>query len=168
MKRGFTLIELLVVIVILGILIGLGSKGLRAAKVHAKKTQARVEISSIETAVKAYMNKYGKLPAADSYQGSSDTSDSVSLSRDTIAILTAQNTTENPAEIVFLEPQGSADDGIFLDPWGAQYLIVLDTDYDGQVQIRNHSLQRKVAVMSIGLYQLNGSSDQSNQITSWQ
>lgn len=167
MKRGFTLIELLVVIVIIGILIGLGSKGLRAAKINAKKAQARVEISSIETAVKAYVNKYGKLPAADSFQGSSDIADSVNLSRDIIAILTAQSTDENPAEMVFLEPQGQAGDGVFLDPWGAQYLIALDTDYDGQVQIQNHTLRRNVAVISSGLYHLNHASNTNDLIISW-
>ena len=168
MKRGFTLIELLVVIVILGILIGLGSKGLRAAKIHAKKVQARVEMSSIELAVKAYRNQYGKLPAEASLQGTSDISDSESLSRETVAILTAQNTTENPAEIIFLEPQGSARDGIFTDPWGVQYLIALDTDYDGQVQIQNHTLRRNVAVVSTGLYRLNDASNTNDLIISWQ
>lgn len=168
MKRGFTLIELLVVIVILGILIGLGSRGLRAAKINAKKAQARVEMSSIEIAVKAYQNKYGKLPAVDSFHGSSDVSDSEMLSRDTLAILTAQNTTENPAEIVFLEPQGSARDGTFLDPWGMQYLIALDTDYDGQVQIQKYTVPRKAAIISIGLYRMNGAANTNDLIISWQ
>ncbi|MDF7797859.1 prepilin-type N-terminal cleavage/methylation domain-containing protein [Pontiellaceae bacterium B1224] len=168
MKRGFTLIEMLVVIVILGILIGLGSKGFRAAKINAKRAQARVEMSSIETAVKAYQSKYGKLPASDSYQGRSDTPDSETLSRDTIAILSAQNEDENPAEMVFLQPQDSATDGTFLDPWGTQYLIVLDTDYDGQVQIRNHTLRRNVAVISTGLYYLNNDYDADDLIFSWE
>lgn len=168
MQRGFTLIELLVVIVILGILIGLGSKGMRAAKINAKKVQARAEMSSIETAVKSYMNKYGKLPAEDSMQGHSDLLDSETQSRDTIAILSAHNSAENPAEMIFLDPQGSSSDGTFLDPWGEQYRMVLDTDYDGQIQIRNHILRRKVAVISIGLYQLNDSSDTNDLITSWQ
>lgn len=168
MKRGFTLIELLVVIVILGILIGLGSRGLRAAKINAKRAQARVEMSSIETAVKAYQHKYGKLPATDSYQGSSDTPDSETLSRDTIAILSAQNEEENPAEIIFIEPQDSAEDGTFLDPWGEQYLIVLDTDYDGQVQIQNHTLRRKVAVIATGLYRLNNDFDADDLVFSWE
>ena len=50
MKRnGFTLIELLVVIAILSILVTLGSKGLRSARISAKKAKAMVEMQAIET-----------------------------------------------------------------------------------------------------------------------
>ena len=169
MKRyGFTLIELLVVIVILSILITLGSKGLSRARVNAKKAQAMIEMKSIGTAVGAYMNKYGKLPVSDALQGASDLPADEESSKDTIKILTGLDVNENPAEMVFLDPQGNETDGTFKDPWGEQYLIVLDTDYDGEIRIENKVVRRKVALVSRGLYLLGNSSKTNDLIVSWQ
>lgn len=165
--RGFTLLELLVVIVILGILITLGSRSLRTAKMTAKKGQALVEIKSIETAIHAYFNKYGKLPALDSLQGGSDVRGSESESRETVAILTAENQVLNPAEMVFLETQGSAINGQFLDPWGSQYRIALDTDYDGYINTPLGQVRRKAAVFSLGFFEMNDSSNTNDYVTSW-
>ena len=167
-KNGFTLIEMLVVIAILAILVTLGSKGIRSVRISAKKAQAMVEMKSIETAIKAYLNKYGKLPVADSLQGGDDPEPDADFSRDTIAVLTAADTTLNPAEMVFLEFQGSATNGVFFDPWGEQYLIALDTDYDGEVGIYGETVRRKVAIVSEGLYQLKGAGSTNDLIKSWQ
>ncbi len=167
-KSGFTLIELLVVIAILAILITLGSKGLRAARISAKKAQAKVEMKSIETAIKAYMNKYGKLPIAGSLQGQPEPDFDIGFSTNTIAALTAENLTLNPAQVVFLEPQGNELGGIFLDPWGQQYIIALDTDYDNQVVIDGENVRRKVALRAIGLYELTGKGNTNSFINSWQ
>ncbi len=173
-KRGFTLIELLVVIVILGILITLGSKGLRAARLSAKKAQARVEASSIETAVKAYVNRYGQLPLAEFNEdltfALSDDSKSDSVSEALISTLTLAAGAEdelNAARVVFLEPQLGGEDGTFRDPWGYQYRVALDTDYDGQLLIEGETIRRKVAVASIGLYVENGGSDTNDLVATW-
>ncbi|MDF7826818.1 prepilin-type N-terminal cleavage/methylation domain-containing protein [Pontiellaceae bacterium B12227] len=168
-KDGFTLIELLVVIVILGLLLTLGSKSLRTARLSAKKAKALVELTSIETAVNAYHHKYGKLPAADSQQGSSDLDGgSDQESQDTIMILTAEDTLLNPVEMVFLEGQGASTNGVFVDPWGVQYKVLLDTDYDGRVVTPLGEVRSKVAVYSEGYYLLNGSAQTDDYITSWQ
>ena len=167
-KLGFTLIELLVVIVILGLLMTLGSKSLRAARLSAKKAQALVEAKSIETAIHAYHNKYGKLPAQDSLQGRTDLEGNETESQSTVAILTAEDQLLNPAEMVFLETQGSSANGAFMDPWGEQYKILLDTDYDGYVDTPHGPIRRKVAVYSDGLYILKGSANTNDYIISWQ
>lgn len=166
-KNGFTLLELLVVIVILGLLITLGSKSLRAVKRSAKRTKALVEIKSIETALNAYQNKYGKLPAPNILQGREDLEDGEEESQDTLAILMAEDSLLNPAQLVFLETQGSSVAGVFVDPWGSQYKILLDTDYDGFVDGPVGSIRRAVAVYSDGLYILMGSADTNDFILSW-
>jgi prepilin-type N-terminal cleavage/methylation domain-containing protein len=170
-KRGFTLIELLTVIVILGILITLGAKGLRSARIGAKKAQAMVEMKSIETAIKAYVNKYGKLPVDNDMQGESDPGSDAGFSMDTVAVLTAEDMTLNPAEMVFLEPQGTSTNGTFLDPWGEQYLIFLDTNYDGDLPVVcegiDETIRRKVAIVSVGLYLL-GDDSTNDLVKSWQ
>lgn len=172
MKRdGFTLIELLVVIAIIAILATLGSKVVRSARINAKKAQAQVEMQSIETAVKAYVNKYGKLPLDEDQQGKPEQKVDEVYSRNTILMLTG----DNPAAMVFLETPVEGDSqplGTFLDPWGEQYLVQLDSDYDGQVDIsidgRNETVRRKVAVISIGLYRLNRNSSTNDIVKSWQ
>jgi prepilin-type N-terminal cleavage/methylation domain-containing protein len=170
-KNGFTLIELLVVIVILSILITLGSKGLRTARISANKAQAMVEMKSIETAIKSYINEYGKLPVAASDQGTADPEASDSFSREIINILTGANTNDNPRELVFLEPQSArvaATNSAFFDPWGVPYQIMLDTDYDGEVDYDDTTLRRKVAIVSVGLYELRGTGNTNDIIRSWQ
>ncbi|MEE9369287.1 MAG: type II secretion system protein [Pontiella sp.] len=167
-KRGFTLIELLVVIAILAILITLGSKGLRNARISAKKAQAMVEMKSIETAIKAYISKYGKLPVIDALQGNPEPTFDAVFSQETIRILIGEDLTWNPAGMVFIEQQGSATNGVFLDPWGEQYLIALDTDYDGQVDFGQNTIRRKIALRADGLYKLGGEEDTNHQIKSWE
>jgi type II secretory pathway pseudopilin PulG len=55
-------VELLVVIVIIGILAGLITVGAAAALRHAKNTKIKAEISQIDTALRAYQQKYGSYP----------------------------------------------------------------------------------------------------------
>ncbi|MBT8489419.1 MAG: type II secretion system major pseudopilin GspG [Deltaproteobacteria bacterium] len=53
-NRGFTLIELMVVIVILGILAGLIIPRIMSRPEEARRSKARLQIESLETAVKLY------------------------------------------------------------------------------------------------------------------
>jgi prepilin-type N-terminal cleavage/methylation domain-containing protein len=167
-KRGFTLIELLVVIAILSILITLGSKGLRSARISARKAQAMTEMQSITTAIKSYINEYSRLPVESAKQGKDDPDPDEDLSREIISILTAENTTDNPRELVFLEPQSTTASDDFLDPWGEQYLIVVDTKYDGSIAYGDETIRRNVGVVSVGLYLLNDSANTNDIIRSWQ
>lgn len=168
--RGFTLIELLVVIVILGILITLGSKSLRSARISAKKAQAAVEIKSIETAVLSYFSKYGRLPSSDFNNDVKMYSDSDGNAAVISALTMAEEDDDlNPASIVFLDPQSGSNPFTYVDPWGYEYVIGLDTDYDGELLALDGTLlRRKVAVASVGLYEISGNSDTNDYVTSWQ
>ena len=159
-RKGFTLIELLVIIVILAILVTLGSKGLRSARLSAKKAQAQVEMQAIETAIKSYLSTYGKLPVTEMDQGATDPEPNEALSLEVIEILTAVNTNLNPRQIMFLDPQTASAkaDNVWRDPWGIPYQIVLDTDYSGTFEYADEIIRRKVGVVSIGLNSLSGAS----------
>jgi len=64
-SRGFTLIELMVVIVILGILAGLIVPKIIEKPTQAKQAKARIQIESLETALKFYKLDTGKYPTTD-------------------------------------------------------------------------------------------------------
>ncbi len=179
MKRsGFTLIELLAVLAVIAVLVTLGSRIVRSARLSARKAQAQVEMQAIETAVKAYLNRYGKMPsgrlvrqgAADIVFGYGDEASARDQSRAILSILTVaddSDAADNPSEIAFLEPQSVGRDGTFLDPWGEQYRIALDADYDGRIAIAGEELRRKVAVASVGLYLKTGSTATNDIVKSW-
>jgi len=64
-ENGFTLIELMVVLVILGILAGLIVPRIMGRPDEAKQLKARIQIESIETALKLYKLDNGSYPNTD-------------------------------------------------------------------------------------------------------
>jgi general secretion pathway protein G len=63
--RGFTLIELMVVIVILGILAGLIVPRIMGRPEEAKQLKAKIQIESLETALKLYKLDNGMYPSTE-------------------------------------------------------------------------------------------------------
>ena len=63
--RGFTLIELMVVIVILGILAGLIIPRIMGRPDEARRAKARIQIESLETALKLYKLDNGSYPTTE-------------------------------------------------------------------------------------------------------
>ena len=64
-QRGFTLIELMVVIVILGILAGLIIPRIMGRPDEARRAKARIQIESLETALKLYKLDSGRYPSTE-------------------------------------------------------------------------------------------------------
>ena len=64
-ERGFTLIELMVVIVILGILAGLIVPRIMGRPDEARRAKARIQLESIETALKLYRLDSGNYPTTE-------------------------------------------------------------------------------------------------------
>jgi len=63
--HGFTLIELMVVIVILGILVSFIAPRLMGRPDEAKQVKARIQMESLETAIKLYKLDSGIYPATE-------------------------------------------------------------------------------------------------------
>ncbi len=64
-ERGFTLIELMVVIVILGILAGLIIPRIMGRPDEARRAKARIQLESLETALKLYRLDNGNYPTTE-------------------------------------------------------------------------------------------------------
>ena len=72
--RAFTLVELLTVIAIIAILAALLLPALAVAKVHAQKTQARLQIQDIVTAIQNYDSAYSRMPISPAAQAAAGAS----------------------------------------------------------------------------------------------
>ena len=152
--HGFTLVELLTVIAIIAILMGLLFPAIGVVQNQARKAEAKAACVGIVTAVKAYNTEYGKYPnptasatapTTDVIVG--DTTGGGSVSNATLFnILRAKppGIPLNPRKIIFFEgkeasnqtvPKGGFNNpaGAFFDPWGAEYCVAIDMDYDNQL-----------------------------------
>lgn len=168
-QRGFTLIELLVVIAVLGILAGILLPAATGAIQKARVSQARSDLDSIVSAVKAFYGEYGRMPI-ESGNGKGDFSSADKP--EVIEALKADTTggkKVNPREIPFLDLR------IGKDPWGNDYVILLDCNFDDTIDkgtdttMLARDLKVKVAAYSKGR---NGKADghaakKSDDVTTW-
>jgi len=135
---GFTLVELLVVVSIIGLLVGLLAAGIPLAIEKGMTAKAKGETTAIVAAIKAYKQEYGKFPGDPSITNRLFSSNS---SPDTIKTLmkvlggdataTLNSEIANPKGVRFFE--GSKTDGTMADPWGGQYLVLVDSSETGSV-----------------------------------
>lgn len=64
-RRGFSLVELMVVIVIIGLLAGTVTVGIRSYLIRSKQNVARMEIAKICQAVESFYIEYDRYPSND-------------------------------------------------------------------------------------------------------
>jgi prepilin-type N-terminal cleavage/methylation domain-containing protein len=183
-RSGFTLIELLTVIAIIAVLMGLLFPAISSVKETARKTQAKNDVMQIVNAVKSYYAEYGKYPG----DAGSDTTYN-SNNNDLFNVLRAKETgsdLENPRQIVFMEvppvkdaatPRGGINSsGVFYDPWGTPYRVILDTDYNNTIANPysggNSNIDSGVLVLSLGKDKAGGTGTKGtgvaeDDVTSW-
>jgi prepilin-type N-terminal cleavage/methylation domain-containing protein len=149
-NEAFTLLELLVVIGVIAVLAGLLFPAAQSALDRAKKVQAKNDLIQIVTAVNAFYTEYGRYPidstittdAAATYGPAESTAENGDLMKDLEGIRNALNT----RKIVFISPPDARNQinprsgtntttGGYYDPWGSEYAIALDADYDNQVAL---------------------------------
>ena len=204
-NRAFTLIELLVVIAIIAILVGLLFPAFKAVQNQARQTQAKNDLTQIVNAVNAFYTEYGKYPVSGTVEitfgpGGTPT-DNEALFKELrgcpnpVTGSCANPATINTRQIVFISPpdvknaasprSGIGTDpsnkGRYFDPWGSNYVIRIDGDYNNQVgnpytaNAGANPLQLGVVALSLGLDQAGGvgsadknASTAADDVISWQ
>ena len=186
---GFTLIELLIVIGIIAILMGLLFPAFKGVQDQARRTQAKNDLTQIVNAVNAFYTEYGRYPttattdAAATYGPGGSTTENGGL----FSELRATSTTLNTRQIVFISPPDAKDQnnprsgiktstGGYYDPWGSEYAVALDADYNNQVANPYTSnagatpnLQNGVIAWSLGKDGVQGTDfNASDDVISWQ
>ena len=168
---AFTLIELLIVIVIIAILASVAFPVTALVMEQARKAEAKNEVTNLVNAIKMYELEYGKLPFQAGEGGESD------LEMDTfqdsiISVLAGYNVdglnprlkpfyegkTAKNADASNQKPAGGlfgSDEQLQLaDPWGNEYFITIDSNYDNVIQdlpgSDGEDVRQKVAVWTKG------------------
>ena len=162
-RKQFTLIELLIVIAIIGILAGLMFPAFSVVRNNARRSKANSECQGLKTAIILYETEFSCWPGevSGSKDGVLTSSEYIKMCK----VLTG----ENSKKMVCYEVGVGFDEnkGI-LDPWGRQYQVALDADYDNvltesSVQAvksvnsvngrSGQNLRSRVAVYSYGVYE---------------
>ena len=164
-QTGFTLVELLVVISIVGLLAGLMSVAIPRAMEAGKKAKVKGELTAIVAAVKAYKQEYGRFPGDPSKTNrlfsSNSSPDTIKtfmkvLSGDSTALLDSQ--VANPKGVRFFE--GAKTDGTMDDPWGGQYLVLVDSSETGSLSYTNAGSVVNLSLSVLGVcYGKDGKAD---------
>ena len=202
--NAFTLIELLVVIAIIAILIGLLFPTFNAVQNQARQTQAKNDLTQIVNAVNAFYTEYGKYPISTAIDttfgpgGNPTTNQALFTELRGCTAVTGSCpavATINTRQIVFMsapDVKNSASPrsgigtaagnlGQYFDPWGNNYVVRIDGDYNNQVanpytaNAGANPLQLGVIALSLGSDQSGGvgSADKnagtaSDDVISWQ
>ena len=203
-SHAFTLIELLVVIAIIAILIGLLFPAFKAVQNQAKQTQAKNDLTQIVNAVNAFYTEYGRYPVAACSPvndatfgpcGSPTTNETLFTELRGCTAITGSCpaiASINTRQIVFISPPDvknaasprsgigtTTGTGRYFDPWGNNYVVRIDCDYNNQVvnpyssNAGANPLQLGVVAWSLGLDGAGGSGDKNagtaaDDVISWQ
>ncbi len=134
-SRTFTLVEMLMVIAVIAVLMGLILPGINMAKEQAKKTRAKAEMNALKIAISQYEATYGYLPVKTGTDVRvNDTENEydrlIAFLSQTDKVGNTYKGTGNLRGIKLLDVNKS---GFYQDPWGENYWVVLDADYDGSI-----------------------------------
>ena len=141
--KAYTLLELLIVISIIATLAAIATPVSMSVMNQARTTECAQQMSNLITAMKGYKMEYGHIPIKTGLTETdllkTDSGDGINL----IKCLTGENNVsfKNPRGIVFFEPnytdtkKGGLDAITYAlyDPWGRPYEMLLDVNFDKEI-----------------------------------
>lgn len=188
-RRAFTLIELLVVITIIGILAAMAFPGAKGVLDKARKAGAQNQALQVRSAISAYYTEYRRYPIPGGSSGGESTLRSDNTLMD--ILLGAEGNKFNPRGIAFFagkKAKGGGSNakgglvmsgnggGFLVDPWGEQFYVIMDTDYNNRVVAPfsksgqsdgNNTVPDGVIVWSTGPDGRDGAAKEKDYITTW-
>ncbi len=186
-NRGFTLVELLVVIAIIAVLASAGFAAGNAAIQKARKTTALATATSIESAVNNFYTEYGSMPADGEADKVIDTKTDREFLKTLLGMTESANPPRNSRAVKFLNvregksnkngliyaPSGNDVTGLF-DPWGGSFQVMLDLDYNEQIQVQPKGSNtgktlngRRVAAWSDGADGVTATGKVGDDVITW-
>ena len=147
--KKFTLIELLVVIAIIGILAAILLPAISGSYKEAKKTKAKAVVNQIALACGAYFSEYGTNVTSATSEESFNITARYHLKGYEGSVLT------NWRGKRFFESKGDIK-----NPWGLDYFVIFDNDFDGEVVVLSSNIAGSVAVWTY--------TDDGELIKSWE
>ncbi len=166
-RSGFTLTELLMVMMVVTILYCISLSAIRAVDRAARKTAARAELKSIESAIKQYYAHYLSWPpCSETAEGSEYEAEDFSAPVGRFLANVLGGATgrvgaaayANPDGLVFMEFSRQAKNDEPLNPWGASgrydrgkclYHFAMDTDGDNSVAFPSNNMDNCNAVQRL-------------------
>jgi len=186
--KGFTLIELLVVMAIIAVLAAAGFQAGAFAIKRAKQAKALHVCTEMESAIQRFYDDNGTMPLDVAVDTTVDSNSAegiellqVLLDKETVTDRNSKGHKylnvkqgQNSIDGLIYSADGSEVQGLY-DPWGGDYRIVIDGDYDGSITVQpkaedtGRTLARQVAVWSDGA---DGAEDGVNgksndDVTTW-
>ncbi len=128
---GFTLLELLIVIALIMVLAGLLIPAFFKAPNVAREKQHKIEATIIGTAIQAYKLQAKKLPAPPADLGGGSDRTYGTGNRDNRQVMDLLRDARPP--VLDTNKLRWDRDGNVINPYGNQYKITLDLNYDGEV-----------------------------------
>lgn len=128
---GFTWFEILLLLAVLAVLWFLLMPRVGEGLSAGPRAQAKNDVVQIATAIAAFRAEYGRSPSTNG--------EVQNVGGPMLQMLMGSKSDLNPRQIVFLEVQAAKkgksglNNGVFVDPWGSPYKLMLDTDGDGRI-----------------------------------
>lgn len=115
-------------------------------KAEANITKSKQYCLSLAVSIQSYRDDYGYFPASlDKEKDTTFTS-----SADFISVIDGTDEKSNPRKKRYLFLDAKRLGKKLLDPWGREYQVVLDCNYDGKLTYKGNVEEASVIVYSLG------------------
>lgn len=170
-SKGFTLMELMVVMAIIAVLIGILVPVSSSAMREMRKVQAQKTCSDLRSAIMMFQTEYKRFPAVNGVHPGTDSVIETDANTGLISVLVAMPNNALVEQVnrrgiaYFSDKAARSEDkpGVYRkdnnaqlkDPWGNFYRVIMDTDYNNQIEVEtgegaNRVIYNVLAVHSFG------------------
>ena len=129
-NSGFTVIELLAVMTIILVIAGISVAGFQSWRTHSKIKKAKAVISQIEMALEMYKADNGWYPGEEDLNNPNDPK--------LIDYLSGYVRFDPEDMGSGIPPERDPNGDILLDPWGNEYIVLVDHDANPNNNAVNH------------------------------